>query len=96
MPAPLEIRVLSVAANAWTPVDVPFDCSSMAIKNGSDTTGLRLRTVAQDPNTEDVLGAGREQTFAVPFHRYRFLEGTQPLWLQAQSGTASVVLKFLA
>ncbi|MFM2124225.1 MAG: hypothetical protein RL328_676 [Acidobacteriota bacterium] len=96
MPAPLEIRVMSIGAEDWTPVNVPFDCSSMAIKNNSETAGLRLRTDAQDPLTEDVLGAGREQTFAVPFHRYRFLVGTQPLWLQAQSGTAAVVLKFLA
>ena len=96
MPAPLEIRVISVGPESWTPVHVPFDCSSMAIKNNGETAGLRLRTDAQDPLTEDLLGAGREQTFAVPFHRYRFLAGTQPLWLQSQSGAVSVVLKFLA
>jgi hypothetical protein len=95
MPAPLEIHVLSVGAEGWTPVDVPFDCSSMAVKN-SGSANVRVRTAAQDPNTEDVLGSGREQTFAVPFHRYRFLAGSQPLWLQAESGSAAVVLKFLA
>lgn len=95
MPAPLEIRVLNIAATGWTPVVVPFDCSSMAIKNTSGTASVRMRTDAQDANTEDVLGPGVEQTFAVPFHRYRFTANSQPLWLQTSVGPASVVLKFL-
>ena len=95
MPAPLEIRVLSVGAEVWTPVEVPFDCSSMAVKNNG-VAELRVRTSAQDPNTEDTLGPQREQTFAVPFHRYRFVAGSQPLWLQSAADSVPVVLKFLA
>jgi hypothetical protein len=37
-----------------------------------------------------------EQAVAMGFHRYRFLAGSQPLWLQATAGTGPVVLKFLA
>ena len=96
MPAPLEIRVLNVDAAGWTPVNVPFDCSSMAIKNGGTSAAVRMRTDSQDSATEDLLTAGSEQTFAVPFYRYRFVTGAQPLWLQAASESVPVILKFLA
>jgi hypothetical protein len=96
MPAPLDIRVLNVTATEWIPIVVPFDCSSMAIKNGGTSGSVRMRTNSQDPATEDVLNAGSEQTFAVPFYRYRFVNGAQPLWLQAASGSIPVILKFLA
>jgi hypothetical protein len=55
-----------------------------------------MRTTSADASTEDLLNPGREQAFAVPFHRYRFLAGSQPLWLQTAEGTAAVVVKFLA
>jgi hypothetical protein len=96
MPAPLEIKVIPVSSETWTPVVVPFDCSSIAVKNADAGNVCRMRTDAADAATEDVLGAGREQTFAVPFHRYRFLAGSQPLWLKADAGAGPVVLKFLA
>ncbi len=96
MPAPLEIQVLNVNASDWTPIVVPFDCSSMAIKNSSTSVLVRMRTSSQDPSTEDILSPGSEQTFAVPFYRYRFVNGAQPVWVQAASGTAPVILKFLA
>jgi hypothetical protein len=96
MPAPLEIQVLNVAAATWTPVFVPFDCSSISVKNAHLGDALRMRTDAQIALTEDVLAPGREQAFAVPFHRYRFLAGTQPLWLQFTAGAGNAVIKFLA
>ena len=96
MPAPLEIKVISINSADWTPIAVPFDCSSIAIKNTDEANALRMRTSSQDASTEDVLGPGREQAFAVPFHRYRFLTGSQPLWLRADAGTGPVVVKFLA
>lgn len=96
MPAPLEIQVLDVNATGWTPIVVPFDCSSMAIKNGSPSVSVRMRTNSQNPSTEDILSPGSEQTFAVPFYRYRFVNDSQPVWLQAASGAAPVILKFLA
>ena len=96
MPAPLEIKVISINSSEWTPVVVPFDCSSISIKNGSQTTAIRMRTTSADASTEDALGPGREQAFAVPFHRYRFLAGSHPLWLQSVGESAAVVVKFLA
>ena len=93
MPAPLEIKVLNINAASWTPVVVPFECSSIAVKNPDENNPVRMRTAAGDASTEDTLGPCREQSFAVPFHRYRFLAGSQPLWLQ---GAGSVVVKFLA
>lgn len=95
MPAPLEIKVISVNTADWTPILVPFDCSSIALKNGGNAL-IRMRTTSADASTEDILAAGGEQAFAVPFHRYRFLTGSQPVWLQAASGTGPVVVKFLA
>jgi hypothetical protein len=96
MPAPLEIKVVSVNSTIWTPVVVPFDCSSISVKNPSETAAVRMRTTSTDAATEDMLNPGREQAFAVPFHRYRFLASSQPLWLQTAEGTAAVVVKFLA
>jgi len=95
MPAPLEIKVLSVDAATWAAVIAPFDCSSMSMKNNSVTANLRMRTDAQSASTEDLLGPGKEQGFAVPFYRHRFQAGSQVLWLQAESGTVPVILKFL-
>jgi len=56
---------------------------------------VRLRTSSGDSSTEDLIGPGAEQTLAVPFPRYRFVSGTQPMWLQATAGTGPVVVKFL-
>lgn len=95
MPAPLEFKTISINADGWTPITVPFDCSSIAIKN-TGASAVRMRTDASDVLTQDSLAAGCEQMFAVPFHRYRFLAGAQPVWLQAAAGTGSMVVKFLA
>ena len=96
MPAPLEIRVLTIDPVSWTPVTVPFDCTNIALKNGDSVNAVRLRTNAGDPATQDVLAPAAEQGLAVPFHRYRFSAGSQPLWLQAVAGTGPVILKFLS
>jgi len=96
MPAPLEIKVISVNSEEWTPVTVPFDCSSIAVKNTHPSNPVRMRTDSGNAASEDLLSVGGEQSFAVPFHRYRFLTGAQPLWLQYTAGTGSVVVKFLA
>jgi hypothetical protein len=96
MPAPLEIKVININSVEWTPLTVPFDCSSIAVKNADGTNAIWMRTISNDASTEDTLSPGGEQAFAVPFHRYRFLVGAQPLWLKAQVGTGPVVVKFLA
>jgi hypothetical protein len=96
MPAPLEIKVISINSADWTPIVVPFDCSSMAVKNADESNAVRMRTNSGDASTQDMLSGGREQAFAVPFHRYRFLAGSQPVFLQAVAGTGPVVVKFLA
>jgi len=96
MPAPLEIKVLNINSTEWTAVVVPFDCSSIAVRNSDGVHSIRMRTTSSDPTTEDKLGPGREQAFAVPFHRYRFLSGSHPLWLQTVAGDVAVVAKFLA
>lgn len=95
MPAPLEIKVININTSDWTAIAVPFDCSSIALKNAG-ASAVRMRTTSADVLTEDTLAAGAEQAFAVPFHRYRFLAGSQPVWVQAVSGTGPVVVKFLA
>src|SRR6266853_1109460 len=95
MPAPLEIRTLTIDPVSWTPVTVPFDCSNIAVKNGDTANAVRLRTNSSDPATQDLLGPAMEQAMAIPFHRYRFPAGSQPLWLQAVAGTGPVILKFL-
>ncbi len=96
MPAPLEIKVISITSAEWTPVVVPFDCSSIAVKNTHLSNAIRMRTDSGDASTQDLLGSGGEQAFAVPFHRYRFVAGSQPVWLQFETGSGSVVVKFLA
>jgi hypothetical protein len=96
MPAPLEIKVISINSSAWTPIVVPFDCSSISLRNAAQTNPIRMRTTSTDASTEDTLGPGREQAFAVPFHRYRFLTRSQPVWLQSVDADAPVVVKFLA
>jgi hypothetical protein len=96
MPAPLEIRVLSIDPVSWTPVTVSFDCTGLALKNRDQANAIRLRTNPGDAATEDTLGPGMEQSLAMPFPRYRFPAGSQPLWVQATAGTGPVVVKFLA
>ncbi len=95
MPAPLEFKTISITADVWAPVVVPFDCSSIAIKN-TCANAVKMRTDANDAGTQDLLASGGEQAFAVPFHRYRFLAGSQPVWLQVTAGSGPVVVKFLA
>ena len=95
MPAPFEIRVLTIDPVSWTPVTVPFDCSNLAVKNRDTANAVRMRTNAADAATEDLIGAGSEQSIAVPFHRYRFPAGSQPVFLQATAGTGPVVVKYL-
>ena len=96
MPAPFEIQVISIDPVSWTPVTVPFDCVSLAIKNGDGVNTVCMRTNPGNAATEDTVGAGAEQSLAIPFHRYRFPAGSQPLWLRATAGTGPVVIKFLA
>jgi len=96
MPAPFEIKVVTIDPVSWTPVTVPFDCVSLAVKNRDTANAVRMRTNSGDPATEDLLSGGAEQSLAIPFHRYRFPAGSQPLWLQATAGTGPVVIKFLA
>ena len=96
MPAPFEIRVITIDPVSWTPVNVAFDCTNLAVKNRDMVNAIRMRTNVNDATTEDLLSPGSEQSLAIPFHRYRFPAGSQPLWLQATAGTGPVVLKFLA
>ena len=96
MPAPFEIQVLSIDPVSWTPVTVAFDCNSLSVKNADPTNPVRWRTDVANSTSEDTLGPGAEQSLAIPFHRYRFRTGTQPLWLKATAGTGPVVVKFLA
>ena len=96
MPAPFEIKVLTIDPVSWTPVSVPFDCSGLSVKNTDTANAVRLRTNAASALTEDMLGPGSEQSLAIPFHRYRFPAGSQPLCVQATAGTGPVVVKFLA
>ena len=95
MPAPFEIRVLTIDPVSWTPITVPFDCSNLSVKNRDAVNAVRMRTTASDANTEDLLAPGAEQSLSNPHHRYRYLAGTQPLFVQATAGTGPVVVKFL-
>jgi hypothetical protein len=95
MPAPFHIAVLTIDPVSWTPVTIPFDCTSLALKNADTVNAVRMRSSAGDASTEDLLAPGAEQALAIPFHRYRFAAGSQPLWLRATAGTGPVVAKFL-
>jgi len=96
MSAPFEIQVLTIDPVFWTPVTVAFDCNNLSVKNADPVNAIKLRTNAANGSTEDTLGPGGEQSLAIPFHRYRFPAGSQPLWLKATAGTGPVVVKFLA
>jgi hypothetical protein len=96
MAAPFEIQVLSIDPVSWTPITVAFDCNSLSVKNADPANPVKYRTNVANAATEDTLGPGTEQSLAIPFHRYRFLAGSQPLWLKATAGTGPVVVKFLA
>ena len=96
MPAPLEIKVLTIDPVSWTPIVVPFDCTSMVVKNANASNALKMRTATGDASTEDSLAPGGEQALAIPFPRYRFMAGTQPLYLQSVAGTGPAVIKFLS
>ena len=96
MPAPFEIQVLTIDPGSWTPVTVAFDCNSISVKNADTVNPVKLRTNAGSAATEDTLGPGGEQSLAIPFHRYRFTAGSQPVWLRATAGTGPVVIKFLS
>ena len=96
MAAPFEIQRINISPVSWTPVTVPFDCTSFLVKNCDPVNAIRLRTDSTNSATEDLLGPGMEQPVAMGFHRYRFFAGSRPLWLQATAGTGPVVLKFLA
>ena len=65
------------------------------IKNRDAVNNLKMRTTSGDPATEETLGPGASQSIAIPFHRYRFPEGSTPLFLQSTAGTGPAVLMFL-
>ena len=96
MPSPFEIQLLTIDPVSWTPVTVAFDCNNLAVKNADLVNAVKMRTDSGSAATEDTLGPGAEQSLAIPFHRYRFAAGSQPLWLRATAGTGPVVVKFLA
>jgi hypothetical protein len=95
MPAPFEIRVVTIDPVSWTPLTVPFDCSNFSVKNRDTTNAIRIRTNPSDPNTEDLLPPGAEQSLANPHHRFRYQMGSQPVFVQATAGTGPVVVKFM-
>ena len=95
MPAPFEIRILTVDPATWTPVTAPFDCTGIMIKNRDAVNGLKMRTSSGDPATEETLGPGSTQSIAIPFHRYRFPAGSTPVFLQSTAGTGPAVLMFV-
>ena len=95
MPAPIEIRAVTVDPVTWTAVVVPFDCSSINLKNGDAGNGLRIRTDAANAATQDSLGPGIQQSIALPFHRYRFPQGSTPLYLQSTAGAGPAIVTFL-
>jgi hypothetical protein len=95
MPAPFEIKVVTIDSTSWTPITVAFDCTNLSIKNKDTVNAVRMRTNPSDPLTEDLLGPAAEQGLAIPFHRYRYAAGSQPVFVQAVAGTGPVVVKFL-
>ena len=85
--------VLGQCVEFWAKL-VPGDDAKRARLFAADPANTDVRVYAA--STEDLLGAGGEQAFAVPFHRYRFVAASQPIWLQFETGSGSVVVKFLA
>ena len=96
MPAPFQISVVTIDPVSWTPITVAFDCTSLSVKNADTANAVRIRSNANDATTQDLIAPGAEQSLAIPFHRYRFPAGSQPLWVQATAGTGPVIVKFLA
>ena len=88
-----------VNSASWTPVEAPFDCDMLVIRN---TGTAPLRYSPDEGNTEDVLEPGAQ--FAVPVHRHanwwisagpRFSAGTPAAHLKMASGTAAIKVTFL-
>ena len=95
------IKRLTIDNVSWTAVTPAAGCSSIGIKNLL-TVDVKIRTDAADSNTEDVLEAGAQEEILAPGHvqfsssneNYRFQPGYPVCYLQASTGSGTVVLRF--
>lgn len=99
-----EIREFDVDPAIWTPIVVPFDCNNVSIRN---TVGvdLKIRTDLARLD-QDIIGPSVQEIIAAPisgapFWRdaqqrpFRFMQGSTLGYLQTQSGTGSVKVRFV-
>jgi len=96
MPAPFEIRNITLDPVLWTAVIVPFDCNNITIRNKNSAASVLIRTDSVDPSTEDTIGPLMQQVIAVPFHRYRFATGATAFYLCSSAGPGAVAVMFLS
>jgi hypothetical protein len=91
---------LSVPATGWTPVEVPFDCNSVVIRNIS-AVNVKLRTDEAVAATEDTIAPGDQEIVdaAVASVRAgrstRFVLDDEVCVLQSSSGTVDIMVTFL-
>lgn len=91
------ISTLTLDSVTWTPVTTLFPCNGFGVKTSVD---IKMRTDSADANTQDTLPAGSQEVI-IEGHTQdssgfaRFPQNTIIIYLQAVSGTPSVILRFI-
>ena len=90
------IRSIAVTSDSWTAVTTPIACNTWTLRPQAD---VYIRTDFSDPNTEDTIPAGIQET-AMPIRSAtagnRYPNSTTLCFLKAVTGSTTVKAKFLS
>lgn len=105
MPAPFEIRRVTIDSSSWTPLIAPFNCSRVMLRTADLSNDVKIRTTDTDANTEETIPAGvyfrldgETPEFIWRNNQSRSIHlwetGDVICYLQATAGTGPVVAGF--
>jgi hypothetical protein len=82
---------LDIDSISWTPVVLPFEYRQLVMR--CDTADVKIRTEVADSATEDTFVSGVQEVIQLSY-KVGSPEGTTkpPAWLQAVTGSPTVVL----
>jgi hypothetical protein len=88
-----KIKRLAIDATNWTPFRVEQTASQINLYNESSTVTVAMRTTLADATTERTLTGS--ENFGFGSQQASFEPGETICWLQAASGTLTVVASYV-
>lgn len=92
----LQKKRIAIDNLAWTPLSTPFGVDGLAVRSATATAFL-LRTTEDDPDTEDTIGAGLQETISVDgaTERGKPVEGQVFAYVKSTVPSDTLVLTFV-